>query len=56
MFPHLSNATSCEYLDKMVADGKLGAKSNEGFYKWEGNSFDQVKGKRDNELVRRLKE
>eukprot|EP00026_Physarum_polycephalum_P012938 Phypoly_transcript_13289.p1 GENE.Phypoly_transcript_13289~~Phypoly_transcript_13289.p1 ORF type:complete len:334 (+),score=72.40 Phypoly_transcript_13289:84-1004(+) len=56
MFPSLSNATSCPLLDKMVAEGKLGAKSNEGFYKWEGGLFDQVKGKRDNELVRRLKE
>jgi len=56
MFPSLSNATTCPLLDKMVAEGKLGAKSNEGFYKWEGSLFDQVKGKRDNELVRRLKE
>jgi len=56
MFPHLSNATSCPYLDNMVAEGKLGAKSGEGFYKWDGGKLDEVKGRRDNELVRRLGE
>jgi len=56
MFPHLSNATSCPYLDQMVAENKLGAKNGDGFYKWDNEKLDAVKGRRDNELVRRLGE
>jgi 3-hydroxybutyryl-CoA dehydrogenase len=35
VLPHLDRSmTSSPYLDQMVADGRLGFKSGEGFYSW----------------------
>jgi len=56
MFPDLSNATTAPKLDELVANGALGAKNLKGFYNWTEESFNQVKNRRENELVRRLKE
>jgi len=56
MFPSLANTSSAAQLDKLVAEGKLGAKSGNGYYKWDDATFNAVKNKRDAELLRRLKQ
>jgi len=56
MFPSLASDTTCETLDSMVAQGNLGAKNGSGFYVWDDAKFKEKKEKRDDELLRRLKQ
>lgn len=57
VLPSLCNATEPgELLRSLVADGKLGAKSGQGFYNWSERSVTDLQRTRDLFLVERLKE
>jgi 3-hydroxybutyryl-CoA dehydrogenase len=57
VLPSLCNSTEPgELLRSLVADGKLGAKSGQGFYNWSERSVADLQRTRDLFLVERLKE
>jgi len=57
VLPSLCNSVEPgELLRSLVADGKLGAKSGQGFYNWSERSVTELQRTRDLFLVERLKE
>ena len=57
VLPSLCNSTEPgELLSSLVAEGKLGAKSGQGFYNWSERSVAELQHTRDLFLVERLKE
>jgi 3-hydroxybutyryl-CoA dehydrogenase len=57
ILPTLCNAgASLPLLRDMVAQGKLGAKTGQGFYDWSQRSVDDLRRRRDLFLVERMKE
>lgn len=56
LFEHLSNAqTSFPALKNLVKKQKLGTKTGEGYYTWEGTLSEYTNQKRDQELIHFLK-
>ncbi|HSB05404.1 MAG TPA: 3-hydroxyacyl-CoA dehydrogenase NAD-binding domain-containing protein [Thermodesulfobacteriota bacterium] len=56
LFKELSNmTTSPVFFDEVVREGKLGIKSGQGFYDYQGVSRDEVLRKRDLYFIRQLK-
>jgi 3-hydroxybutyryl-CoA dehydrogenase len=55
LFNDLSNANcSPPVLKKMVEDEKFGAKTGEGYYKWDSLFLEKMNQKREKELIRFL--
>jgi len=52
LMPHLSASESAPALDRMVEQGKLGAKSGQGFYEWTPESAEAMKRRIAEALVR----
>lgn len=56
LYADLANATGTDpTLEKMVDHGKLGLKSGQGFYDWQGDAGQQVVADRDAALLNQLK-
>lgn len=56
LFDDLSNANcSLPGLKKLIEDKKFGAKTGEGYYKWDPSFLDEMNQKREKELIRFLK-
>lgn len=56
LYADLANATGTDpTLEKMVNHGKLGLKSGQGFYDWQGDAGQQVVADRDAALLNQLK-
>ncbi len=52
LMPHLASSHSSKTLASMVNEGKLGAKSNQGFYEWTPSSVEAFKTKIAQSLVK----
>lgn len=55
-FPQLGRYERDVRADQLVDEGRLGAKTLRGHYDWTAESLKEVTGRRDAELLRRLKE
>jgi len=57
LFNNLSNTPdSSPALENLVANKKLGMKSGEGFYNWDGSLSDEMNRKREKELIHYLRQ
>ena len=54
-FTQLGAQQTDKLAEGLVAEGKKGVKSGEGHYKWPAEKVKEVCGRRDAELLRRLK-
>merc|ERR1719171_1449076 len=54
-FPQLGAAQRDVRADELVKQGRLGAKSGGGHHDWPADKLKEVQGRRDAELLRRLK-
>lgn len=56
LYADLANGTGTDpTLEKLVDHGKLGLKSGQGFYNWQGDAGKQIVADRDRELLAQLK-
>eukprot|EP01063_Lacrimia_lanifica_P034516 TRINITY_DN63_c0_g2_i1.p1 TRINITY_DN63_c0_g2~~TRINITY_DN63_c0_g2_i1.p1 ORF type:complete len:302 (+),score=128.16 TRINITY_DN63_c0_g2_i1:57-962(+) len=55
-FPQLGGYEKDQLTEELVGEGRFGVKSGHGHYKWDGDKAQAVAGRRDRELLRRLKE
>ena len=56
VLPAISGASDNPYLKELVAQGKLGNKSKQGFYDWNERDMDELLKKRNDFIMTAIKE
>ena len=54
LFPTLDNATAPEALDRLIADGRVGSRTGQGFHQWREGEAQALVRERNAEVIRHL--